>query len=101
MAPMRLAGIIKELRKLEFIGMEKKFSVIGIIVCVLYFLSVGLFLVTGTSPALTVWELMTVISGPVVLLTLLGFARYLSIPDIQDDEKERPILGTGNDFKKL
>ena len=64
--------------------MEKKFSVIGIIVCVLYFLSVGLFLVTGTSPALTVWELMTVISGPVVLLTLLGFARYLSIPDIQE-----------------
>ena len=64
--------------------MEKKVSIIGIIVCTLYFLSVGLFVITGTSLALTVWELMTVISGPIVLLTLLGFARYLSIPDIQE-----------------
>ena len=63
--------------------MEKKVSVIGIIVCALYFLSVGLFIITGTSLALTLWELMTIISGPVVLLTLLGFARHLSVPDIQ------------------
>lgn len=63
--------------------MEKKVSIIGIIVCVLYFLSVGLFLITGTSLALTAWELMTVISGPVVLLVLLGFARHLSVSATQ------------------
>ncbi len=63
--------------------MEKKVSIIGIIVCVLYFLSVGLFLITGTSLALTAWELMTVISGPVVLLVLLGFARHLSVSTTQ------------------
>lgn len=63
--------------------MEKKVSVIGIIACILYFLSVGFFLIKGTDLALTVWELMTIISGPIVLLTLLGFAKFISVPDIQ------------------
>jgi len=52
--------------------MLKKISVIGILTCILYFISVGLFLITKADIALTIWELMTVISGPLVLLVMTG-----------------------------
>ena len=51
--------------------MGKKIHLIGIIAVILYFLSVGSFLISRAGIALTIWELMTVISGPIVLLVLL------------------------------
>ena len=54
---------------------------IGIIAVVLYFFSVGAFLISKTEVALTIWELMTVISGPVVLIVLLEISHMLSTPD--------------------
>ena len=62
--------------------MSKKIFIIGIIDCILYFISVGLFLVIKTETSLTIWELMTVFSGPIVLLVLLETASALAIPDI-------------------
>lgn len=58
-------------------------SVTGIITCVLYFLSVGSFLVTKSEAALTVWELMTVFSAPAVLFVLLELGDLLSITSIR------------------
>ncbi len=62
--------------------MTNKISVTGIITCVLYFLSVGLFLVTKSEAALTVWELMTVLSAPAVLFVLLELSNLLLITSI-------------------
>lgn len=62
--------------------MTKKISVTGIITCVLYFLSVGLFLITKSEAALTAWELMTVFSAPVVLFVLLELSGFLSIASV-------------------
>lgn len=62
--------------------LTRKISVIGIITCVLYFLSVCLFLITKSEAALTAWELMTVFSAPVVLFVLLELGNSLSIPSI-------------------
>jgi len=58
----------------------KKKSMAGIITCMLYFLSVGLFLITKSDAALTIWELMTVISGPVVLVVLIRLSEFVSTP---------------------
>ncbi|MBP5706594.1 MAG: hypothetical protein J6W76_04870 [Spirochaetales bacterium] len=62
--------------------MGKKIFIIGIIDCILYFFSVGLFLITKTGIALTIWELMTILSGPIVLLILSEVSSVLAIPDI-------------------
>lgn len=62
--------------------MTNKISVTGIITCVLYFLSVGSFLVTKSETALTVWELMTVFSAPAVLFVLLKLSDILSTTSI-------------------
>ena len=62
--------------------MGKKISIIGILTVIVYFISVAGFLVTQTEIALTIWEMMTIISGPVVFMVLLEFSRYLDIPDI-------------------
>ena len=51
--------------------MTKKISVMGIATCILYFVAVAAFLITKTEIALTLWELMTVIGAPVVMLVLL------------------------------
>jgi hypothetical protein len=40
--------------------MSKRIHIIGIIAIILYFLSVGYFLISKTDVALTIWELMTV-----------------------------------------
>ena len=62
--------------------MSKRIHLIGIIAIILYFLSVGAFLISQTDMALTIWELMTVISGPIVLFMLLELSHWLSCPDL-------------------
>lgn len=62
--------------------MTKKIFVIGIITCILYFVSVGLFLITKTEIALTIWELMTILSAPVVLFILLEISTFVAITPI-------------------
>lgn len=59
--------------------MIKIISIIGIATGILYFVSVGLFLITKTEIALTVWELMTILSAPVVLFVLLELSTLVSI----------------------
>lgn len=56
----------------------KKIFVVGIVTCILYFVSVGLFLITKTEIALTIWELMTVFSAPVVLFVLLEISNFVA-----------------------
>ncbi|MGN1457754.1 MAG: hypothetical protein ACI4XP_07345 [Acutalibacteraceae bacterium] len=62
--------------------MTKKIFTIGIITCILYFISVGLFLITKTEIALTIWELMTVLSAPVLLFVLLEISTLVAITSI-------------------
>ena len=62
--------------------MSKRIHIFGIIAVILYFLSVGAFLISKTDIALTIWELMTVISGPIVLLVLLELSHRFSSPDL-------------------
>ena len=50
--------------------MTKKIAIIGVFTCILYFISVGLFMITKEEAALTIWELMTCLSAPVELLVL-------------------------------
>ena len=62
--------------------MTKKIFATGIITCISYFISVGLFLITKTEIALTIWELMTVLSAPVVLFVLLELSNLVAITSI-------------------
>jgi len=61
--------------------MRKSIPLLGIITVILYFLSVGAFLISKTDIALTIWELMTIISGPVVLLVLMEISSSIQTPD--------------------
>lgn len=54
--------------------MNKKIYHIGIATVIVYFISVASFLITKQDLALTLWELMTVISGPLMLLVILQIA---------------------------
>lgn len=58
--------------------MTKKISVTGIVTGVMYFISVGAFLITQSEIALTIWELMTVISAPVVMFVVLRLCDLVS-----------------------
>lgn len=60
----------------------KKISIIGILTVIVYFASVGGFLITQTEIALTIWEMMTILSGPVVFVVLQEFSQYLGTPDL-------------------
>lgn len=51
--------------------MIRRVSLVGIFTGLLYFVSVAIFLLTQTETALTCWELLTVVSAPVVMLVLL------------------------------
>ena len=62
--------------------MGKRIHLIGIIAVMIYFMSVGAFLISKADIALTIWELMTVISGSIVLLVLLELSRRLSSSDL-------------------
>ena len=58
--------------------MTKKIAIIGVFTCILYFISVGLFLITKEEAALTIWELMTFLSAPVELLVLLDLSNLVN-----------------------
>ncbi len=60
--------------------MTKKISLAGIITCLLYYLSMAVFLVAKTDLAMTIWEIMTVISGPVVLIVLIALSETVGTP---------------------
>lgn len=62
--------------------MTKKIPMIGIVTCVLYFFAVGLFLVTQTEIALTIWELFTILGAPVIFFVLLELSNILKIESI-------------------
>ena len=62
--------------------MSKRIPLIGMITVIVYFFSVGAFLISKADIALTIWELMTVVSGPVVFLVLLEFSHRISTPDL-------------------
>ncbi len=62
--------------------MTKKISITGIATCILYFISVAVFLITKAGIALTAWELMTILSAPVVLFVLLELSTFVSIPSV-------------------
>ena len=55
----------------------KKIYIITIADVILYFISVLLFLVTQTDIALTVWELVTILSGPILLFVMLQLGNDL------------------------
>ena len=61
--------------------MKNKIPLIGIANVVLYFLSVVLYLILKTETALTLWELMTVLSGPLMLIVLLELGKNISVPE--------------------
>ena len=61
--------------------MKNKIPLIGIANVVLYFLSVVLYLILKTETALTLWELMTVLSGPLMLIVLLELGKIISVPE--------------------
>ena len=58
--------------------MTKKIAIIGVFTCILYFISVGLSLITKEEAALTIWELMTFLSAPVELLVLLDLSNLVN-----------------------
>ena len=62
--------------------MSKRIHLIGMIDVILYFISVVSFLITKSDIALTIWELMTVISGPIVLFVMLELSHRLSCSDL-------------------
>ncbi len=62
--------------------MTRKILTTGIMTCILYFIALGLFMITKTETALTVWELMTVLSAPVMLFVLLEISNILSVSSI-------------------
>lgn len=62
--------------------MEQKIPMIGIATCILYFITVGLFLITKTELSLTMWELFTIIGAPVILFVLLALSNLLEISAI-------------------
>ena len=62
--------------------MKKRISMIGITTCILYFVSVGAFLITKAEIALTIWEFMTILSAPVVLFVLLELSILVSIAPV-------------------
>lgn len=62
--------------------MTKRIAIIGIATGILYFVSVVVFLITKTEIALTVWEVMTILSAPVVLFVLLALSKLVSITSV-------------------
>lgn len=64
------------------IMMAKKIPVIGIVTCILYFIAVGLFLITKTEVSLTMWELLTILGAPVILFVLLELSNLLQSKSI-------------------
>lgn len=61
--------------------MVKKIAYIGIASCILYFISVGAFLITHTEIALTIWESMTIFGAIVETVVLIQVSTFLKTPD--------------------
>ncbi|MBR6095167.1 MAG: hypothetical protein IKP92_09145 [Lachnospiraceae bacterium] len=61
--------------------MVKKIAYIGIASCILYFISVGAFLITHTEIALTIWESMTIFGAIVEAVVLIQVSTFLKTPD--------------------
>ena len=60
----------------------KKIYIITIADVVLYLFSVAMFLITKTETALTIWEMLTVVSGPILLFAMLRLSRDLNQSEI-------------------
>ena len=59
--------------------MYKKTAIVGIVAYIIYFAAVLSFLITKTETALTIWELSTIIGGPLQLLVFLVLSDMLGI----------------------
>ncbi len=60
----------------------KKIYIITIADVVLYLFSVAMFLITKTETALTIWEMLTIVSGPILLFAMLRLSRDLNQSEI-------------------
>ena len=60
----------------------KQIYIITIADAVLYLFSVLLFLITKTDLALTIWEMLTIVSGPILLFAMLHLSHDLNQPII-------------------
>ena len=56
----------------------KQIYILTIADAVLYFFSVLLFLITKTELALTIWEMLTIVSGPILLFAMLHLSHELN-----------------------
>ena len=61
--------------------MNKMVALTGIVSCILYFISVGAFLITHTEVALTIWESMTIFGAIVETIVLIYVSSFLKTPD--------------------
>lgn len=61
--------------------MNKMVALTGIVSCILYFISVGAFLITHTEIALTIWESMTIFGAIVETVVLIHVSIFLKTPD--------------------
>ncbi len=58
---------------------QRKIPNIGIAVCVMYFISIGVFLITQSETALTIWEILTIIGALALLIILAVLAELMKI----------------------
>lgn len=65
--------------------MRKKISVMGIIICTLYFISVGTFLLTQSEWALTGWEFMTIAGAVAELFVLIEISSIFEVACIRKE----------------
>ncbi len=57
---------------------SKKVYILTIADAVLYLFSVLIFLITKTELALTIWEMLTIVSGPILLFAMLHLSHELN-----------------------
>ena len=72
----------------------KKAAIAGIAGEILYFISMGLFLITQTGVALTFWELMTVAGAVIMLIVLIVIAEDRKIQQIHHKLMMIALSGT-------
>ena len=72
----------------------KKAAIAGIAGEILYFISMGLFLITQTEAALTFWELMTVAGAVIMLIVLIVIAEDRKIQQIHHKLMTIALSGT-------
>ena len=72
----------------------KKAAIAGIAGEILYFISMGLFLITQTGAALTFWELMTVAGAVIMLIVLIVIAEDRKKQQIHHKHTTIALSGT-------